>query len=74
MTDLNQGTLFAPLTVHDMQEARESKTLSPAERVVAADALSYALAMRSRGCQFAPEWTDEQVVEVAAPLLGRLRC
>lgn len=71
MSDLpNQGRLF---TLSDYAARNDLPTLSPAERVVAADALSYALAMRSRGCQFAPEWTDEQVVEVAAPLLGRLR-
>lgn len=47
-------------------------TLSPEEAAVVRQALSYALARRSAGCPYAPEWGDGQVVHVVAPLLGRL--
>lgn len=46
-------------------------TLSPEEATVVREALSYTLAMRSRGCPYAPEWDGE--VLVAGAVLGRLR-
>ena len=48
-------------------------TLTPEEATIAREALSYTIAMLSRGCPYAPEWTDEQVVEMAGPLLQRLK-
>lgn len=48
-------------------------SLSPEEAAIAHEALRYTMAQRSRGCPHAPEWTDEQVVEVAGPLVRRLK-
>lgn len=47
-------------------------TLDPEEAAIVRQALSYALARRSAGCPYAPEWTDGQVVAVVGPLVGRL--
>lgn len=47
--------------------------LDPSDAALAAEALSYTLAQLSRGCPYAPEWSDADIVERAGPLLGRLR-
>lgn len=59
---ISQGSLFDP-----------PATLTPEEARIAREAISYAFARRSRGCPDAPEWTDGQVVQVAGPLLQRLK-
>ncbi|MBI4772483.1 MAG: hypothetical protein HY784_19140 [Chloroflexi bacterium] len=56
-----QGNLFA------------APTLTPADLAILREALRYTLAMLSRGCPYAPDWTDEQIVAVAGPLQSRLK-
>lgn len=56
---------------HMLCELRQ-RALDPEEAAIVRQALSYALARRSAGCPYAPEWTDGQVVQVVGPLVGRL--
>lgn len=42
------------------------------ETRVLRESLTYALAMSSRGCPYAPQWTPEQTVFLAGPLRAKL--